>query len=112
MRARTGGNSTLLQRVLQFLDDPQTAPLSVRAVAAMLGVSREHLSRLTRRHLGRSLREVIQIRRREMACRLLLDTELSVEEIAMSLSYQHPPFFHRAFRRWLGVASLDYRRRR
>ncbi len=109
--AAAGGDSALLQRALQFLDDPQAAPLSVQAVAAMAGVSREHLSRLTRRHLGRSLREVIQIRRQEMACRLLLDTQLSVEEIAASLGYQHPPSFDRAFRRWLGVTPSDYRRR-
>ncbi len=104
--------SRVLQQALQLIDDPQAAPLSVAAVAELVGTSREHLSRLAQRELGRSLRAVIQTRRREMACRLLLDTDQPVSAIADDLNYRSEASFYRAFRRWFGVTPSDFRQRR
>ena len=59
---------------------------------------------------GVQLRELIEQTRREQACRYLASSSLSVSEIAYRLGFSHPPAFHRAFRRWLGVSPLQYRR--
>ena len=64
--------------------------------------------RLTRE--GVQLRELVEQTRREQACRYLTTSNLSVSEIAYRLGFAHPPAFHRAFRRWLGVSPLQYRR--
>jgi AraC-like DNA-binding protein len=73
-----------------------------------------HMSERTlRRRLeqeGVQLRELIEETRREQACRYLESSAMSVSEIAYRLGFAHPPAFHRAFRRWLGVSPLQYRR--
>ena len=73
-----------------------------------------HMSERTlRRKLtqeGVQLRELIEQTRREQATRYLASSSLSVSEIAYRLGFSHPPAFHRAFRRWLGVSPLQYRR--
>jgi AraC-like DNA-binding protein len=73
-----------------------------------------HLSERTlRRKLneeGVQLRALVEQTRREQACRYLASSKLSVSEIAYRLGFAHPPAFHRAFRRWLKVSPLEYRR--
>jgi len=56
------------------------------------------------------LRSLVEQTRREQACRYLASSGLSVSEIAHRLGFAHPPAFHRAFRRWLKVSPLQYRR--
>lgn len=49
--------------------------------------------------------------RRDVAVHQLVDTALTVEEIAAGLGFQEPSAFHRAFKRWIGVQPGEYRRR-
>jgi AraC-like DNA-binding protein len=73
-----------------------------------------HMSERTlRRKLtqeGVQLRDLVEQTRREQACSYLASSSLRVSEIAYRLGFAHPPAFHRAFRRWLGVSPLQYRR--
>ena len=73
-----------------------------------------HVSERTLRrkleHEGVQLRELIESTRRDQACRYLASSSLSVSEVAHRVGFAHPPAFHRAFRRWLGMSPLDYRR--
>ena len=47
--------------------------------------------------------------RREMALRLLDDTDASVTEIALALDYSETSAFTRAFRRWQGISLAQWR---
>jgi AraC-like DNA-binding protein len=78
-------------------------------LAAALHMSERTLRRKLTQE-GVQLRELIEQTRREQACRYLASSSLSVSEIAYRLGFSHPPAFHRAFRRWLGVSPLQYRR--
>ncbi len=73
-----------------------------------------HMSERTlRRKLtdeGVQLRTLVEQTRREQACQYLASSKLSVSEIAYRLGFAHPPAFHRAFRRWLKVSPLEYRK--
>jgi AraC-like DNA-binding protein len=50
--------------------------------------------------------------RQELACWLLLQTDLSVEAIAERLGYADPSNFSRTFRRWLDMTPREFRERR
>jgi len=49
--------------------------------------------------------------RRDVAIRDLETSSLSVQEIAERLGFSEPSAFHRAFKKWTGVAPGEYRRR-
>ena len=49
--------------------------------------------------------------RRDVAIRDLETSALSVQEIAERLGFSEPSAFHRAFKKWTGVAPGEYRRR-
>jgi AraC-like DNA-binding protein len=45
----------------------------------------------------------------EMACRYLLDTDRTVQEIAELVGYEYHSHFTTAFRRKFGVSPVEYR---
>jgi AraC-like DNA-binding protein len=82
---------------------------SVQRIAAELGMSARTMQRRLRDE-GVSFSQVLDDLRRAMAERLLRDRELAVYEVAFLLGYSEPSTFHRAFRRWYGVAPHEFRR--
>ena len=60
--------------------------------------------------VGMSWRAVVDLARRDVAQTLLKDASLSVAEIGYLLGFSEPSAFHRAFKRWLGVTPVEFRR--
>jgi transcriptional regulator GlxA family with amidase domain len=75
------------------------APLSRAAVARAAGVSPRQLDRLFAEHRGRTFLEDYHRLRLDHAGRLLLQSALSVSEIAFATGYSSSSHFSRAFRR-------------
>lgn len=79
--------------------------------AARLGMSVATL----RRRLdgeGTTFSEIIDTVRRSFAERILQEGSLSISEVAYSLGFSSVGAFHRAFKRWTGVAPAAYRSRK
>jgi AraC family transcriptional regulator, transcriptional activator of pobA len=75
-----------------------------------LGVSPQHLTRLCRRHLGCSAKDVIEARLEILARRALLFTEQSVQQVGTRLGFGDPSYFARFFRRRTGMTPSAFRR--
>ena len=82
------------------------APLE--AVAERLHMSPGALRSRLRQH-GTSYSALLDRLRRDHAKRALRQSQLSIAEVGHRLGFAHPPAFHRAFRRWFGVAPSAYR---
>jgi AraC-like DNA-binding protein len=84
---------------------------SVDGVAAQLGMPVRTLSRRLRSE-GSSFQSVLDGLRLDLADRFLVDSTMTVSEVALALGYSDPSAFNKAFRRWTGQAPHAYRRRR
>ena len=69
----------------------------------------EGLRHRFRRHFGMSPREMLLRSRMSLARHLLLETGLSIKEIAAQVGYQRQHEFWRAFRKATGVSPSDWR---
>jgi AraC-like DNA-binding protein len=87
-----------------------TGECSMDSVAARLFMHRRTLDRRLKQH-GLLYGEVLESVKREMACRLLCDTQLQIQQIAESLLYASAANFSTAFHRWTGVTPSAFRRR-
>ncbi|CAI6043813.1 AraC family transcriptional regulator [Cohnella sp. JJ-181] len=96
--------------LLTFVDAHASEPLTVRELAARAGLSARHMIRLFRRHAGMGFSEYVQHKRVEQSCRLLLDTERKIADIAKSAGYRDPAHFREVFRKVMGVSPGQYRR--
>jgi AraC-like DNA-binding protein len=101
----------LLADVFTVIDRRLHEPLSLRDVAAELGMTPGHLTTVVRRRTGRTVQEWIIERRMAEARNLLSDTELPVAEIARRVGMSDPGYFSRQFRRIHGASPREWRGR-
>ena len=101
--------SALLRRVRACAAKGAHGPLQVGELAAMAGVSREHLTRVFRQQLGLTPAQYLARQRMLTACYWLRDSSLTVKEIAFRLGFSAPHHFVRMFRRVLGTTPRQFR---
>lgn len=94
------------RRIAQRLTDPE---LSVEALAADLGVSREHLTRTFTQVAGQPPRRFIEELRLGQALHLLRETGLPVVAVAQQCGWRDAETFSAAFRRAQGVSPSAWR---
>jgi AraC-like DNA-binding protein len=103
--------SSLVERVRAHLAGQlEGGDVSVSATSRALAMSSRTLQRRLQEE-GVSYNHVLEEVRRELALYLLDDLSLDVTEASFRLGFAQPSGFHRAFKRWMGVAPSVYRRR-
>jgi len=106
--ARTSGP---IDRVrLLVLDDPRR-DLRLETLAAEVGVSARHLSRLFHAEQGKSLADYVERTRVDIARRLLEESPAPIKAIAFAAGFGSTTTLRRAFLRDLGITPQEYRTR-
>jgi AraC family transcriptional regulator, transcriptional activator of pobA len=100
----------LLAEVFGFIEERYSERVSLRDVARAVSLSRGHLTTVVRRKTGRTVQEWIAERRMAEARRLLVQTDLAVEEVGRRVGYRDAGYFVRTFRRTHGATPLGWRR--
>lgn len=80
----------------------------IEGAAQAIGLSVQGLQRRLRQK-GYTYREILELARRVRATSLLLETQLPIVEIALSLGYEDHANFTRAFVRWEGCSPSEFR---
>lgn len=84
-------------------------PITTGKIATALGYNADYLGRIYRRVYGLTLTEGIHRRRIHKACDFLLDSNLSIEQIAEKCGFSDPDYFRRIFRRYMEMTPATYR---
>ncbi len=83
--------------------------LSAADLAHLLGLSRDHFSRLFRETYGSSPRTYLKRERIQVSAHRLLESNITVRELAFEMGYNDPNLFTRQFREVLGCTPTQYR---
>lgn len=102
-------NEPILGSVFETIERRYASPLSLKDVAEALSLTPGYLTTLVRRKTGRTVQDWIVERRMAEARRLLVETNLTVSEIAACAGYTDPAYFIRAFRRAHETTPLRWR---
>jgi AraC-like DNA-binding protein len=99
-----------VEHVLADLLAADSGRPDIQLVAARMGTS---VRTLQRRLLaaGLTYSHVLQQARLAAAREMLMDRQRRISEVARRLGYSDPAHFTRAFRRWMGCAPRELRRR-
>jgi AraC family transcriptional activator of pobA len=100
----------LLADVFEFVEARYHERISLRDVASAVNLSPAHLTNVVRRKTGRTVQEWIFERRMAQARRLLVETDLTVQEIGQKVGHADPAYFARTFRRSHGTTANRWRR--
>lgn len=99
----------LVARALEEIEARVHEDLNASDLAGLLGISREHLTRIFRRETGQTPYQTILRKRMLAACRLLKETDLSAKAIAARLGYAEAGHFTRAFKRVMRLSPTRFR---
>lgn len=97
-------------KVLHYVTDHYNESLTLENVSKIIGISRFALSRLFNDHIHAGFLEYINYLRIEHAKELLLTTNMSVIDIAMTCGYENLRTFNRVFKNILKISPLQYRK--
>lgn len=103
------GFNTHVERAIHLFERHIGSPLTVAEVARRVGVTQAHLTRLFDRQFGVPPLQYYRRLRMEAAASYLVNSTLSVKEIAWELGYANPFHFSRSFRRFAGISPRGYR---
>ncbi len=101
-------NNSILQ-VKQYIDEHYTDTITVEDLTSVSHCSKGHLFRTFKKYFRISPLAYQQDLRFEAAQRLLRFTSLRCYEIAQRVGYTDVYYFHRQFKKRLGVTPLNYR---
>jgi AraC family transcriptional regulator, glycine betaine-responsive activator len=111
LQAQVGVFHHHLLQAAQLMEANIEDPLSLNTVADKVGVSRRQIERLFKRHLGMVPSKFYLEARLRRARALLLQTDLSIMEIAVACGFESPPHFSRCFRSQFGCTPSAERQR-
>lgn len=104
-------NFFILTDAINYIEDNICEKINSQMVADYCYVSLSSLQKLFRLALHKSVKEYISKRRMSLAAKDLLDTDMSIIEIAYKYRYSSPEVFCRAFRRIWHETPSNYRKK-
>ncbi|MFT4013258.1 MAG: GlxA family transcriptional regulator [Paracoccus sp. (in: a-proteobacteria)] len=107
--SRVGARHPRLAQVVARMEANIEEPISPARLAADAGMSPRQLERLFQRYLGRSPKRHYMELRLERARNLLLQTEMSVIEVALASGFSSAAHFSKCYRLQFGATPLRQR---
>lgn len=102
LQARVGLYHENLIEAAALMEANIEEPLSLDEIAALVGVSRRQIERLFKRYVGQVPTKYYLDMRLRRARELLLQTAMSIMEIAVACGFQSPPHFSKCYRSLFG----------
>ena len=111
LQSRRGIRNEHLSAAVEMMRTTLDAPVAPATVAARVGITARQLERLFRANLGVTPRQHYLGMRLERARSLLLQTEMSIIEVAVATGFQSAGHFTRSYRAAYGVTPTGQRGR-
>jgi AraC-like DNA-binding protein len=98
-----------VQRGQEIMVNFFSSNLTVETIAAQVGISARHFSRLFVHEVGMSVPDYINLLRIRKAKELLLNTDLDITRIAYAVGYRSSQYFTTRFKRLEHVTPKEFR---
>jgi AraC family transcriptional regulator len=95
-----------------YLDRNDGRSASIETLARIACFSPFHFQRIFQAVTGETVLRYRQRKRLELAARLLTESSKTIIDIALTVGYQTPAGFNKAFKKWAGERPSSFRQRR
>jgi|SRR5579859_1569399 len=99
-----------LKRAMSHIEENLAEPITLSGLAEAAGLSRAYFAAQFRATIGLSPHEYLLRRRIREAQRMLLDSRLTLADIALSVGFQTQAHFTTVFKRFVGDTPWRWRR--
>jgi AraC-like DNA-binding protein len=94
--------------ILRYIHNNYNA-VNLFGLAKMFSYSEAYFSRLIKAYTGSTFSDIIRSIRIRKAADLLLNPNISIEEIVETVGYSDTSHFYRSFKKYYGMTPIDYR---
>lgn len=102
----------LVVKINDMIEQEYTeASFSLDYLADSIGISTAYMCRLYKLYTGTTITDRLSFLRMKKARELLLETQLSVNEVAERVGYSNATYFYRVFKKENGVTPKEFRRK-
>ena len=98
-----------VSRMLDYINKNLSQSISLDDICAHVHVSRYYLCHMFKKTVGMTVFEYILSRRLSIARRYLLDTDMTLSQIASSVGFSSFSYFSKAFREYEGMTPSKFR---
>ena len=99
-----------VRKLDNIIEKQYSSKLHLASLAEELGVSPNYLSSVYSRERGQRFCDTLLAKRMECARHLLLQGELSMQDIAEAVGFSSESYLRRQFRRYYGITPTDFLR--
>lgn len=106
---RNQGEAGHGERIVRYLEQHYCEEIVFEHMAKEIGISYSYMRRIVYEFTGKSLLDYLNQLRIEKAKQLLLETSLTITQIAAEVGYYNVQSFNRFFRKYEGMAPSSYK---
>ncbi len=109
--SNTGGQTTeVIKQILQYIHEHIKEPISLGHIATHFYLSESYIARIFKKEMGESVGDYIQRQKVNVACALLMNSNMTIAQIAAEIGYTTPYYFSTIFSKWMGTPPGSYRK--
>jgi AraC-like DNA-binding protein len=102
-------HASALRKAERYILENYTRKISLHEIAAVSDLSASYFSTIFKEGMGENLSSYLNHLRVDKACRMLLETRLSLSEIASSCGFEDQSWFSKIFKSYMGRSPGKFR---
>jgi AraC-like DNA-binding protein len=99
-----------IKSIQDYLTFHYNEKLPITDLAELLYLSPKQVARIIRKEYNCTFSEMLTAHRLEVACMLLIRSDMDVNKIALQVGYEYPANFFKHFKKIYGITPAEYRR--
>lgn len=114
MIMRSTGNSSrdsIIDDVIYYIDHNYKNNIKLETIAPLFGYNSAYLGKIFSKTVGISFNSYVDTVRINQSKKLLLQNDLKVYKISELIGYKNVDYFHKKFKKYVGISPAEYRKR-
>ena len=101
----------MIRYIIDYVEKNYTEKLSLMTISRKYNYTLQHVSTLFKQEVGMNFQEYVQSVRIKESCRLLINTNQKVSDIATRVGYTNIKYFNEVFKRHMEMTPRDFRKK-
>lgn len=99
-----------VREAVQYIEENYSQSCKLETVAKHVGLNPDYLSRLFKSNTNQTFNAYLTEVRMEAAKRMLVESDMTIGEVAERTGYQNIAYFSRVFKKYTGITPFDYKK--
>ena len=101
---------SVMDGIIQYINHNYQENLKLNTIAKLFGYNSSYLGKVFSKETGKNFNSYIDEVRIENSKKLLLNNDYKVYEIAQLVGYPNVDYFHKKFKKYVGISPAEYRK--